>query len=379
MPRANSPSASGSAFPRAPFAPGTDRTASFARVRHPRVGRCERRTRKRRGASKNARARASVGGSSRCSAIEHPGHCSKCGRSQRERAVLGRRVGSPIGPIGGGGGFSVLPPDVGARPETVAAAVPEPRRVARALSARSAAVGTPRLDAVAIVPEVREGSVALLRPSARELTRKCAFSEAQRRPRPRSGILRSSPASLLAALVSRAAHGGVGPWRHHGVRHELVRALPAGPHPGCRASAGGPRLIRGTRSSPGPARTSFGGPIVVFLLLLAPFLFLPFVLFLPLVLTGVLDARGGVVRAPVVPAVQAGALHGSPPRSRRRIHGTLLLLKEDCVVRLPRRTSRSGSAVRTQTRSAARTCASSCGTGFMEQWTGRSPPRKRRR
>ena len=103
-----------------------------------------------------------------------------------------------------------------------------------------------------------------------------------------------------------------------------------------------PRLSRVSRwSAPHPwdafvagscSYFCFGGPIVVFLLLLAPFLFLPFVLFLPLVLTGywTLEAAWFVHRWYL--RYRQEPYTDPPPNPDRRIHmERFLRLKEDCV------------------------------------------------
>ena len=103
-----------------------------------------------------------------------------------------------------------------------------------------------------------------------------------------------------------------------------------------------PRLSRVSRwSAPHPwdafvagscSYFCFGGPIVVFLLLLAPFLFLPFMLFLPLVLTGywTLEAAWFVHRWYL--RYRQEPYTDPPPNPDRRIHmERFLRLKEDCV------------------------------------------------
>ena len=103
-----------------------------------------------------------------------------------------------------------------------------------------------------------------------------------------------------------------------------------------------PRLSRVSRwSAPHPwdafvagscSYFCFGGPIVVFVLLLAPFLFLPFMLFLPLVLTGywTLEAAWFVHRWYL--RYRQEPYTDPPPNPDRRKHmERFLRLREDCV------------------------------------------------
>jgi hypothetical protein len=103
-----------------------------------------------------------------------------------------------------------------------------------------------------------------------------------------------------------------------------------------------PRLSRVSRwSAPHPwdafvagscSYFCFGGPIVVFLLLLAPFLFLPFMLFLPLVLTGywTLEAAWFVHRWYL--RYRQEPYTDPPPNPDRRKHmERFLRLREDCI------------------------------------------------
>ena len=377
VPRANSPSASGSA-PASAVRAG-DRPHREFRARAPPARRAGARGERGNAAGLEERARARQR-RRLVQVLGHraPGALLEVRAVERERAVRGRRVGSG-GPIGGGGGSRSCRPTRGARGDSRGGRANRDARTATR-EPRYAAVGTPRLDAVAIVPEVRAGCGAPSVPrEALYNKKKCLFPRLAFVPVSTSGIFRSSPASLLAALVSRAAHGG-------SVRGDTMvfdmswfgalrfgRAAPpaVARQPVVRASSVGRvrrrvllvLLLRRTdRGVPASARAV---PVPAVRAVSA------------LGLDRVLDARGGVVRAPVVPAVQAGALHGSPPCvTDASKSGALFAAEGGLRPRLPRVPRAVVPRCGPASSSAARTCASSCGTGSMER--GRAARRRGR-